>query len=176
MMTSEWIKLAKHCAEASQEMESQKFKANPVEYLIFGTVATVFVVTAYRFYSDSQNIRLTAMTPMRGNPVSEAREPASALLERVEMTCGTTLDRQTGANHVLIQGPICGNPGIEGKDLLRASATNSTKGTQSPVITDLEPNRFRTDVPLALGRNSIRVEFSFKDGKTETFDLNIIRN
>jgi hypothetical protein len=116
------------------------------------------------------------MTPMIANPISEERAPASALLERIETSCGASIEKMTSANRVLITGPICGDPGPEGVNLKRTSAINATKGVTATVITDLQPNRYTTDVPLAMGRNSIRLEFSYADGKTETFDVNITRN
>ena len=154
----------------------KRFRANPVEYGIFATVILLFAHSLYSLLYDSENFRFSAIKPMVSNPVTEMRVPANAVptFLNVDLVCDIAGEKQTPASKLRLSGPICGLPNKEA--LAKTTIINDTNRFTATVFTDLDTAKFSTDyIPLNSGRNTIKVEFTYKGGKTYTQALVVNR-
>jgi len=160
----------------------RRFRANPVELVIFAVISVIFGNSIYKLVYDQQGFHPTALRPMAANPVSEGRAPASVpakSLASIQMNCEATMTEQTvEASKARFSGPLCGSDaGIAATDsLVKAEITNQgnlAQATVFPLNKSLAANdsdqselpHFSTDyVPLTKGKNPIHVEFVFKNG------------
>jgi len=154
---------------------------NPVELVIFLAVATGFGFSAYRLLQEQPSFESQVLAPLASNPVSEnGREPAAVapLFGHVDFTCKSEQEAQVQASKIRITGPICGVEGpIDAGQIAKAIVVNSANQFNATVFTDLSTGKFSTDyIPLNSDKNSIRVEFQFKNGKTLTHDLRVQKN
>jgi hypothetical protein len=100
------------------------------------------------------------------------------LFGHVDFTCKSEQEAQVQASKIRITGPICGVEGpIDAGQIAKAIVVNSANQFNATVFTDLSTGKFSTDyIPLNSDKNSIRVEFQFKNGKTLTHDLRVQKN
>ena len=157
-------------------------KLNPVELVIFAAVAVSFGFSAYRFFNEREGLSTALvgsplLSPMASNPVSESegRQPASApLVSQVDFSCEPGKQVAVSASKVRINGPICSSNGSDPAPLSKASIVNSTNQFNATVFTDLHAGRFSTDyIPLSAEKNAIRLEFSYKNGKSVSHEFTI---
>jgi hypothetical protein len=148
---------------------------NPVELVIFGLVATSFGFSAYKLFNQKDGLGSNLLAPMASNPVSENRAPASTpLFSQVDFPCEAGKTVAVSASKVRINGPICAINGGEPSALSKASIVNSTNQFSATVFTDTGTGKFSTDyIPLNAERNSIRLEFSYKNGQSVSHEFTI---
>jgi hypothetical protein len=160
--------------------EIQRFRANPVEIVIFLIVAGVFCHSIYGLFYDSHGFTPAALKPMAANPISEApRTPASAsqAFLNLEIKCAQSHDQDTTAGKVRLAGPLCGTDGsTPATQLTKTSVMNAANQFSATVFTDVNSAKFSTDyIPLTTGKNVLHLEFTYRNGKAVTQDLTISR-
>ena len=161
------------------QQRTRHFKINPVELAIFSGVSLIFLNSVYNLFYDHGGFHPKALEPMASNPISEGRSPASIspLFMMVELKCEPSLERQTSANKLRLTGDLCGasTPSDLSK-LVKTQIFNASNHFTATVFTDTASSKFSTDyIPLAAGKNLVRVEFQFQGGRTISQDLNVDR-
>ncbi|OFZ21076.1 MAG: hypothetical protein A2X94_07025 [Bdellovibrionales bacterium GWB1_55_8] len=156
-----------------------RFRANPVEVLIFLAVTGVFARSVYQLVYDPEV--LTAMTVSTPAAVSgQSRSPASIsqTFLNMELSCDKNADHDTGATKVRLTGNLCGvDSTTDATKLVRTVISNEANKFAATVFTDVRGGKFSTDyIPLNSGKNPIHVEFSYRDGKVVTQDVVILKN
>lgn len=164
--------------DQSQSQIIRRFRANPIEVAIFGVISLIFMNSIYDLFYDHDNFHPLALTHMSSNPISEGRAPASLdKLATVEFQCGTDSDtdlvKDTPANKVRFNGPICGfSPSATGTNGIKVEITNTTNQIVATSFEDAENGKFSTDyVPLNAGDNKIRFDFIIPHGNTTSKTL-----
>jgi hypothetical protein len=83
-------------------------------------------------------------------------------------------DAKTAASKVRLTGVLCGGDGLTGAQLVKATVLNSANHFNATVFTDSDSPQFTTDyIPLTEGKNSLRIEFAYRGGKTNTQEFNV---
>jgi hypothetical protein len=160
----------------------KRFRANPVELAIFSVITLIFFNSVYNLFYDQQGFRPAALTPMAATPVSEGRTPASVTqaFANMDLRCDDNADRDTTAVKVRLTGSICGDgraPAADATSLVKTMVVNTANKFAATVFTDVSGGKYSTDyIPLNLGKNPIRLEFSYRDGKVVTQELNVVKN
>jgi hypothetical protein len=161
-----------------------RFRANPVEIAVFSVVTLVLFNSVYNLFFDPQGFHASTLTPMAANPVSESnRAPASApahAFVNIDVRCqGKTpiaQDQETGANKVRMTGAICTGTSDPSK-LVKTVVLNGANRFNATVFADTNAGKFSTDyIPLNAGKNPIKMEFTYADGKTVVNELTVIKN
>jgi hypothetical protein len=156
-------------------------RLNPVEFVIFGLVATGFGLSGYRLLNEGDSLQLgqsALLTPMSSSPISESRAPASApLFSQIAFDCGSRKELSVSASKVRINGPLCGLQGQDPTAPSKAVIINSTNHFSATVFTDSKKGQFSTDyIPLSPEKNTIQIEFSYENGKSVLHELTLIKN
>jgi hypothetical protein len=160
----------------------KRFRANPVELAIFSVITLIFFNSVYNLFFDQQGFHPAALKPMAATPISEGRAPASAAqsLVNVDLRCDGNPDKDTTASKVRLTGALCGDgrqPASDATLLVKTHVVNTANQFAATVFTDVNTGKFSTDyIPLNLGRNPIHLEFTYRDGKVATQDLNVVKN
>ena len=149
---------------------------NPVELVIFAIVASGFGFSAYRLIHERPAVESGILAPMASNPVSGTqRQPAAIapLFGHVQFGCKGGEEQAVKASKIRITGPICGlEASGEKAQVVSATVVNAANQFHATVFTDIGAGKFSTDyIPLNAEKNSIRVQFKFKSGKTASHDL-----
>jgi hypothetical protein len=173
--------------------EVRHFRVNPVEILILLTMTVVVGNSAYNLLYGTDSFHPDALKPMAANPASEGRTLASvpsSSFANLEVKCfaenvngdmgprpasvSTANDHETSANKVRLTGTLCGSDGITGSQLVKATVLNSSNRFNATVFTDSNSPQFTTDyIPLAAGKNTLRLEFAYRGGKTHTQEITV---
>jgi hypothetical protein len=83
-------------------------------------------------------------------------------------------EMKTSASKVRLNGVLCGDEGVTGGQLVKATVLNNNNRFNATVFTDSNSPQFTTDyIPLADGKNTLKIEFAYRDGKTSTQEINI---
>lgn len=162
-----------------EDFQSKKIRANPIELLILVMISGIFIHSLYQFFYDQPVVNPSALVPMKANPISEGRSPASTQknLLTLELECAPKGEKITSAQKARLSGRLCGNPSSSGAQLLNASISNLTNQFNATVFAQTDSNQYSTDyIPLAVGKNIIHLEFSFGSDKKFTQDYTIIKN
>lgn len=157
---------------------SRRFKVNPVEVAIFSVVSLIFLNSVYNLFYDQSGFQPTALAPMAANPISEGRAPASVSqrVANVEFKCDVATYPDTQAQRIKLVGSLCGvSSGKDAsKEIKKTQVTNLATAYEATVFTDETRATFSTDyIELNLGKNPIRVEFLFQDGKKVVQEISI---
>ena len=161
---------------------ARRFKVNPVEVAIFSVILLVFANSVYSLIYDQPGFKPNALSAVAANPLGDAgRAPAfsSQAFLNYDLKCEDSSESGTNASKVRISGPLCGMPSgtAESVQLLHTQIVNGTNRFNATVFTDLNTGKFSTDyIPLAAGRNTIHVEFSFSGGKSISKDIVVTKN
>jgi hypothetical protein len=153
-------------------------RLNPVEFIVFGLVATGFGLSGYRLLNEGEPQQSGLLTPMASNPVSEGRAPASApLFSQISFRCDGKQELPVSASKVRINGPLCGLQGHDSGAPSKATIVNSTNHFSATVFTDSKKGQFSTDyIPLSPEKNTIQIQFSYENGKDVVHELTLIKN
>jgi hypothetical protein len=171
----------------------RRFRVNPVEILILLTMSVVVGNSVYNLLYGTDSFRPAALKPMAANPTSEGRGLSSATnasFANLEVKCVTdnvsddqgprpasvlsANDRETSANKVRLTGTLCGGDGLTGSQLVKATVLNSSNRFNATVFTDSNSPQFTTDyIPLAAGKNTLKLEFAYRGGKTHTQEITV---
>lgn len=153
-------------------------RLNPVEFMIFGFIATGFGMSAYGLFQEREGFETSLLAPMASNPISETRSPASApLVSQVDFSCSGKKELHVNASKVRINGPICSGGPSDAEPPSKTTITNSTNQFSATVFTDTKEGRFSTDyIPLNPEKNAIRIQFSFGNGKNVSHELTLIKD
>jgi hypothetical protein len=159
---------------------TRRFRTNPVEIAILGVITLVFANSVYRLIDDRESFNPVALTPMKANPVSSGRSPASVSQSfiSVELGCGnTTADHQTAATKMRITGPLCGTQHHDGaQKLTKTKVINNANSFNATVFTDVNVDKFSTDyIPLNTGQNQIQITFAYMDGSSISREIIVTR-
>jgi hypothetical protein len=162
----------------------RRFRSNPVEVAIFSVITLIFFNSVYNLFWDQQGFHPAALAPMVANPISESggRSPASAsqAFVNVDVKCDTNADQDTTATKVRMTGTLCGDgraPASDGSKLVKTMVVNNANKFNATVFTDVNAGKFSTDyIPLNLGKNPIHLEFTYRDGKVISQDINVVKN
>jgi len=145
--------------------------------LIFCIVALVFANSVYNLVFDKQGNRPVAMNRPEAQP--EATQTLQSFLN-LEMDCDTLKDQETTASRVRLVGPYCGTgndnraPAAEGIRVVKTQIVNSSNQFTATIFTDSSSGKFSTDyIPLNPGKNLIRIDFVYEDGKNTTRELTL---
>jgi hypothetical protein len=153
----------------------RRFKANPVEVAIFSIITLIFFNSVYNLIYNHKGFHPTALVPMSANPISEGRKLASIPQSNLtwEIQCDQSFEKDTPSNKVRINGPLCGADPFQGaSNLIKANIMNTSNQYTATIFTDVGSGKFSTDyIPLQPGKNSIRVEFSYFNGKSFSQDI-----
>ena len=173
--------------------EVRSFRVNPVEILILLTMTVVVGNSVYNLLYGTDSFHPSALKPMAANPISEGRKLSSAQnssFANLEVKClsengsgdvgprpasvTSANDRDTSANKIRLTGTLCGGDGITGSQLVKATVLNSSNRFNATVFTDSNSTQFTTDyIPLAAGKNTLRLEFAYRGGKTHTQEISV---
>jgi hypothetical protein len=170
----------------ADDRTATRFKANPVEIAVFSIVSLVLFNSVYNLFFDPQGFHPSTLTPMAANPVSEnGRTPASAPAHafiNIEVRCPGegaatgSQDQETGAHKVRMTGAICHGASDPGK-LVKTVVLNGANRFNATVFADTNAGKFSTDyIPLNAGKNPIKMEFTYADGKTVVNELTVLKN
>lgn len=166
----------------------RSFRVNPIEVVIFSTVAAVFAHSVYRLFSESDSLELTALTK---TVESASRAPASVLdgsgeqpalqaqqlLSLVNIGCQAEFSQTSASFKVRIQGTICtdlrkpasSDPVKAGEiphKLTNVTVKNLTSTFGATVFIDPLTQVFVTDyITLQEGVNELKIQRTFDDGK-----------
>lgn len=167
------------CMTAPQT--SKRFRINPVEVAIFSVVALIFMNSVYSLFYDRDNFQLATLTPMAASPTTEnqSRSPASIVptYANLDVRCGAMDEQSVTASKVRLTGQICTPAGTEEAKLIKTQITNGANKFNATVFTDVNGGKFSTDyIPLEVGKNALRIESSYPNGKLVTQELVIQKN
>jgi hypothetical protein len=173
--------------------EVRRYRINPVELLILTTIGGVFLNSVYHLLYDPREFRQVALQEMAANPISEGRSPASvtSAFQTTDIPCSSVLERSTSAAKIRLFGSFCsgsegasGNSGILGPttvsstidfksdSLVRSAITNETNRFNATIFADESAGKYSTDyIPLAPGKNKVKLEFAYKSGKVVTQEI-----
>jgi hypothetical protein len=176
--------MSQHLPNPAPPSHVKRFRTNPVELAIFSVITLIFFNSVYNLFYDQQGFRPAALKPMAATPISEGRSPASASVPQafvnVGVRCDANADKDTTATKVRLTGMLCGEgraPASDATTLVKAQVTNTANKFAATVFTDVNSGKFSTDyIPLNLGKNPIRIEFSYRGGKVVTQDFNVVKN
>jgi hypothetical protein len=102
------------------------------------------------------------------DPASDENAPSAA------SSAASSNDAKTAASKVRLTGVLCGGDGLTGAQLVKATVLNSANHFNATVFTDSDSPQFTTDyIPLTEGKNSLRIEFAYRGGKTNTQEFNV---
>lgn len=156
----------------------RSFRVNPIEVVIFSTVAAVFAHSVYRLFSESDSLELTALT----QPSElRSRAPASIggstaqtgqqALSLVNIGCQSEFTQTAISPKVRVQGTLCratdpGKPGEMTLKLSKVTVKNLTHPFEATVFIDSLTQGFVTDyITLQDGANELKIQRTFDDGK-----------
>ncbi|MDR3606720.1 MAG: hypothetical protein P4M08_04980 [Oligoflexia bacterium] len=163
----------------AQKTETRRFRVNPVEVLILMTMTIVVGNSAYNLLygtdsfrpADFKSVAASAMTADNRGLASAA----SSAFANLEVKCQNgTESIKTLASKVRLSGVLCGAEGATGGQLVKATVLNNSNRFNASIFTDSNSPQFTTDyIPLAEGTNTLRIEFSYRGGKTSTQEINV---
>ena len=162
----------------AKPLNIRRFRANPVEVLILSVVTALFFRSVYKLVYDSEGFRAIQVAHQASNAATETRSPSSVSTTyfNLEVKCDKNMDQETPANKVRLTGSLCGSAPDTSK-LVKTSISNSANKFTATVFTDLNSGKFSTDyIPLNVGKNPIRIDFSYRDGKSTTQEFTVIKN
>ena len=158
----------------------RRFRINPIEIAILAVVTGMFAHSAYTLVDSRESFEFASLTPMVSNPISEGRSLASVSTANVSVNvnCEANPAVPTSASRARLTGSLCGvDAGPEGTNLVKTGVVNQANSANATVFTDLDTGKFSTEyLPFANGKNPIRVEFHYRDGKVVSHDVEITRN
>jgi hypothetical protein len=158
---------------------AKRYRTNPVEITIFCVVLLVFCNSIYRLFNDSRTLHASVLRPMASSPISEGRSPSSVspAFINIEIKCEGVLDQDTSASKVRLSGPLCGSdPVTAGSSLMKTVVMNGSNKFSATIFTDVNSGKFSTDyIPLNSGKNTIHLEFSYRDGKIASQDITVTK-
>lgn len=162
----------------------ERYRTNPFELAILALVASLFVYSAYDLFQAREGFEFSALTPEAGDPKSEGRTLASVPMgtATLELGCEPSTARDTTASKLRLTGSLCdagarAAAGTDGSRLVKTVAGNSSNNYSATLFTDLDSGKFSTEyIPLLVGRNTLRVEFHYADGKIQAHDVEITRS
>lgn len=149
----------------------QRFKTNPVEFVIFLIMTGIFFHSVYHLFYDTPDFTATTLSPMEANPLSENRRPATHSTEflNLAVTCDSKNLPQTLATKVRIKGPLCK---MNLEEPTQTNIKNVTNKFSATVFIDPASKEFSTDyISLNSGTNHIQMDFYYPNGKTLTQNL-----
>ena len=165
----------------SEIASTPRFRANPVEIVIFLVALVCFSHSLYNliFFTQSGH-GAPALLSMTANPISEGRTLASTskAFSYLDLSCDPNQTLKTEASKVRLSGALCDLPAVsESNRLEKTAIVNVTNRYSATVFTDLNAAKYSTDfIPLNLGANMIHLEFFYKNGKTVSKDLVLTKN
>ncbi len=81
---------------------------------------------------------------------------------------------KTFASKVRLNGTLCGAEGATGSQLVKSVVINGANHFNATVFTNSNSPLFTTDyIPLVDGKNSLRIEFSYRDGRSSAQEMSI---
>ena len=148
----------------------RSFRVNPIEVVIFSTVAAVFAHSVYRLFSEADALELTALTKTAESelraPASMTVSNASSELSLVNLGCQAEITQAATSLKVRVQGTVCTKAGDPLHKLSKVSVKNLTHGSEATVFIDPLTQGFVTDyISLQEGSNELKIQRTFEDGK-----------
>lgn len=169
----------------TQKANESRYRTNPVELVIFFGITTLFSFSLYNLLYDKDQLQIADVRiekpTLASSESATDRAPASApSLFPITLDCGKAADQKTQARSARLTLPLCrleGGKMVKGGDVklvLSASVVNTVNNDSPTVFIDANP---LTTGPIALnsGKNSIHVEYSYRDGQKITYDFVITR-
>lgn len=159
----------------SNHTKERRFQINPVELLIFFLVSGIFINSVYKLFYDWKGLQTVqkASSPPKEEPPRELAAQGESL-RNIEVQCQEGFEQITEAGKVRLSGPICGRG--QGMSLLKTEIVNLANGSIATVFTDTNADKFSTDyIPLGPNRNPISLKFIYRDGKTVSQQITILK-
>jgi len=161
-----------------QPQNVRRYRANPVEFVILLIITTIFVNSVYNLFYQHPGYKANALRPLASTPISEGRAPASVSqsLISLDLTCEGSVDKTTTASKIRVKGPLCGSDTTSAeRSLIKTQIANTSNQFNATVFTD--GTQFSTDyLPLNPGKNTIHVEFSYRNGETYSKDILVTKD
>lgn len=158
----------------------ERYRTNPFELAILTLISGLFFYSAYDLFQAREAFEFSALTHEVGDPKSEGRSLASIPMSTttLELGCEPSTAQATTASKLRLTGSLCGaDAGTNGTHLVRTVAGNSSNNYNATLFTDLDSGKFSTEyIPLIVGRNTLRVEFHYGNGKIQSHDVEITRS
>lgn len=165
----------------------RSFRVNPIEVVIFSTVASVFAHSVYRLFSEPDAMELTALTK---TAETGSRGPASTsvsgvavdakaqqALSLIQVGCQSESTQDAASSKVRVQGTDCNEnrkPAAATEStkeipnkLSKVTVKNLTHPFKATVFIDTLTQGFVTDyITLKDGSNELKIQRTYDDGKT----------
>lgn len=164
--------------------DRKRFRVNPIEVAIFAVIGLIFVKSGYSLLYAHEGLEPVALTATAQDPLApiDGRTPAAQAnaktFSEVKIGCEpTTNDPEVTAKKIRLIGNLCGEaqPSTP-QDVKKISVVNTSAKVAATVFTDPANQKFSTDyISLNPGKNTIYVEYEFKDGKTFAREYNVTK-
>lgn len=156
----------------SHSQTLNRFKANPIEVLIFAVITAVFCHSVYSLFYESPdfspNSTLSSFPTGTNTPERHLASTPSTTAAILALNCDSPLKQETPLSQVRLSGFLCGlKEDSNARRLTKTVIFNQANQFQATIFTDLFTSTFSTDyIPLIAGENKIRVEFSYFDSQS----------
>ena len=168
----------------------RKLRINPIEVMIFGVVAGIFLHSLVNLVSESREFKVASLTnavPLTvnseraGEKVLSGRSIASvpSKFASFDLTCTEEAKKETTAEKIRLSGSFCAAaPAPDDSNApLKTSVVNDANHYAATLFQDGKRQNYSTDyIPLAKGTNPIRIEFTGVPGKSFSQRLEVIKN
>ncbi|OFZ73561.1 MAG: hypothetical protein A3K03_11515 [Bdellovibrionales bacterium RIFOXYD1_FULL_44_7] len=161
-----------------QPQKVRRFRVNPIELVIFVAVSVICMHSIYNLFYNRYGFQPANVMEIASdtNSTTDGRSPASVAptFANFETDCESAVEKEINAGKVRLTGTLCGLSSQAESSLIKTQVLNSANQFNATVFTDTSSAKYSTDyIPLSPGKNQIRVEFVYQNGKVIAQDISL---
>lgn len=174
----------------SVQRRRHKLRINPIEVMIFGVVAGIFLHSLVNLVSESREFKVASLTTAAPLTVNSERAGEKSVSNRsiasvpskfasIDLTCTEDAKKETTAEKIRLAGSFCSAAPApdDTHSPLKTSVVNDANHYAATLFQDGKRQNYSTDyIPLTKGSNPIRIQFTGAPGKTFSQRLEVIKN